>query len=55
MDREQLQAAQKPLKDRYRENAASALDEALNAVPAGDTPGRRTSVTNYQVAARMTA
>ena len=28
---------QKPLKDRYRENAASALDEALNAMPAGDT------------------
>jgi hypothetical protein len=38
MDREQLQAAQKPLKDRYRKNAARALDEALNAMPAGDTP-----------------
>jgi hypothetical protein len=30
-------------------------DEALNAMPAGDTPGRRTSVAKYQVAARMTA
>jgi hypothetical protein len=30
-------------------------DEALNAMPAGDTPGRRTSVTKYNVAARMTA
>ena len=29
-------------------------DEALNAMPAGDTPGRRTSVTNYQVVFRMT-
>lgn len=29
-------------------------DEALNAMPAGDTPGQRTSVTKYQVAARMT-
>jgi hypothetical protein len=28
-------------------------DEALNAMPAGDTPGQRTSVTKYQVAARM--
>jgi hypothetical protein len=28
-------------------------DEALNAMPAGDTPGRRTSVTKYQVAMRM--
>jgi hypothetical protein len=28
-------------------------DEALNAMPASDTPGRRTSVTKYQVAARM--
>ena len=28
-------------------------DEALNAMPAGDTPGRRTSVAKYQVAARM--
>ena len=30
-------------------------DEALNAMPAGDTPGRRASVTRYDVAARMTA
>ena len=29
-------------------------DEALNAMPATDTPGRRTSVTKYDVAARMT-
>jgi hypothetical protein len=29
-------------------------DEALNAMPAGDTPGQRTSVTKYQVAFRMT-
>ena len=28
-------------------------DEALNAMPAGDTPGRRTSVTKYEVASRM--
>jgi hypothetical protein len=28
-------------------------DEALNAMPAGDTPGRRTSVTKYNVAFRM--
>ena len=28
-------------------------DEALNAMPADDTPGRRTSVTKYQVAFRM--
>ena len=30
-------------------------DEALNAMPAGDTPGQRTSVTKYQVAVRMKA
>ena len=30
-------------------------DEALNAMPAGDTPGQRTSVTKYQVASRMSA
>ena len=30
-------------------------DEALNAMPAGDTPGQRTSVARYDVAARMTA
>ena len=29
-------------------------DEILNAMPAGDTPGRRTSVKKYNVAARMT-
>ncbi|MBA2359936.1 MAG: hypothetical protein H0V79_03185 [Actinobacteria bacterium] len=29
-------------------------DEALNAMPAGDTPGQRTSVTKYEVAMRMT-
>jgi hypothetical protein len=29
-------------------------DEALNAMPAGDTPGKRTSVEKYQVAFRMT-
>ena len=29
-------------------------DEALNAMPAGDTPGQRTSVTKYDVVARMT-
>jgi hypothetical protein len=30
-------------------------DEALNAMPTGDTPGRRTSVARYDVAVRMTA
>ena len=29
--------------------------EALNAMPAGDTPGQRTSVAKYEVASRMTA
>ena len=28
-------------------------DEILSAMPAGDTPGQRTSVTRYDVAARM--
>ena len=28
-------------------------DEILNAMPAGDTPGKRTSVTKYDVAMRM--
>ena len=28
-------------------------DEALNAMPASDTPGRRTSVSKYQVTLRM--
>jgi hypothetical protein len=30
-------------------------DAALNAMPAEDTPGRRTSATKYDVAVRMTA
>jgi hypothetical protein len=30
-------------------------DAALNAMPAGDTPGQRTSVTKYDVALRMTS
>jgi hypothetical protein len=30
-------------------------DEMLSAMPAGDTPGKRTSVTKYNVATRMTA
>jgi hypothetical protein len=30
-------------------------DEALNAMPAEDTPGRRASVTKYEVASRMKA
>ena len=29
-------------------------DEFLSAMPTGDTPGRRTSVTRYDVAIRMT-
>jgi hypothetical protein len=29
-------------------------DAALNAMPTGDTPGNRTSVTMYDVAVRMT-
>jgi hypothetical protein len=29
-------------------------DETLNAMPASETPGRRTSVTRYDVALRMT-
>jgi hypothetical protein len=28
-------------------------DEALNAMPAGDTPGRRSSVAKYEVSFRM--
>ena len=28
-------------------------DEILNSMPAGDTPGQRTSVTKYNVAMRM--
>jgi hypothetical protein len=34
--------------DDYRQG-----DEALNAMPTGDTPGQRTSVTKYDVAIRM--
>jgi hypothetical protein len=30
-----------------------AGDEVLNAMPTGDTPGQRASVTKYDVAARM--
>ena len=30
-------------------------DEALNAMPAGDTPGQRSSVTKYSVAHRIAA
>jgi hypothetical protein len=30
-------------------------DEFLNAMPAGDTPGQRTSVTKYDVAMRMSS
>lgn len=30
-------------------------DEALNAMPASDTPGQRTSVTKYEVVNRMSA
>ena len=29
-------------------------DEALNAMPTGDTPGKRSSVAKYEVAFRMT-
>jgi hypothetical protein len=29
-------------------------DETLNAMPSEETPGKRTSVTKYQVVARMT-
>ena len=34
--------------DDYRQG-----DETLSAMPAGDTPGQRTSVTRYDVAVRM--
>ena len=37
------------------ENDYRRGDEALNAMPAGDTPGQRTSVSKYEVASRMTA
>ena len=35
------------------EDDYNKADEILNAMPAGDTPGRRTSVTKYDVAVRM--
>ena len=35
--------------DDYRQG-----DEVLNAMPTGDTPGRRTSVAKYEVPIRMT-
>jgi hypothetical protein len=35
------------------EDDYKAGDEILNAMPASDTPGRRTSVTKYNVATRM--
>jgi hypothetical protein len=36
------------------EDDYSRGDEVLNAMPAEDTPGQRTSVTKYDVAFRMT-
>jgi hypothetical protein len=35
------------------EDDYKAGDEALSAMPTGDTPGQRTSVTKYEVAFRM--
>jgi hypothetical protein len=35
------------------EDDYTTSDAALNAMPAGDTPGQRTSVTKYEVVARM--
>jgi hypothetical protein len=37
------------------EDDYSRGDEILSAMPASDTPGRRTSVTKYNVATRMTS
>jgi hypothetical protein len=37
------------------EDAYRRGDEILNAMPAGDTPGQRTSVKRYDVAIRMTS
>ena len=37
------------------EDDYTTSDAALNAMPAGDTPGQRTSVTKYEVVGRMTA
>jgi hypothetical protein len=36
------------------EDAYRRGDAIMNAMPAGDTPGRRTSVARYDVALRMT-
>jgi hypothetical protein len=36
------------------EDAYTRGDEILSAMPAGDTPGQRTSVKKYDVAVRMT-
>jgi hypothetical protein len=36
------------------EDDYARADEMLNAMPASDTPGRRTSVKKYNVATRMT-
>ena len=36
------------------EDAYRRGDEVLNAMPAGDTPGRRASVQRYEVPIRMT-
>jgi len=36
------------------EDAYARGDEILNAMPTGDTPGQRTSVSKYEVALRMT-
>ncbi len=36
------------------ENDYATGDATLNAMPAGDTPGQRTSVTKYDVVTRMT-
>jgi hypothetical protein len=35
------------------EDDYKTADDMLNAMPAGDTPGQRTSVTKYNVAMRM--
>jgi hypothetical protein len=49
--------AEKSLVILFFENEADYRrgDEVLNAMPADDTPGRRTSVARYDVAMRMTA
>jgi hypothetical protein len=36
------------------EDDYTRADDMLNAMPAGDTPGQRTSVTKYEVAMRQT-